>query len=135
MARDYHSADFNAYNSGMGALMQPSGSSAGRLGGGRGEGSLGGGDGVKGDNISLFVSNIPVALTKVSYLVGSKFSPCLNYGPVRSTISLQEILKCLFFTCRTGFEISSLELVWSRRFTLSSPSSQTRPPPMGGCSV
>ena len=49
---DFHSAEFNTYDSGVGALMQLS----------RNRGT---GDSESGD-ITLFVSNIPTALTRVS---------------------------------------------------------------------
>lgn len=58
MANDYNSTDFNAYNSGVGALMQA----------GRSLGGEGGGD------ITLFVSNIPTTLTKVSMTCPIHFS-------------------------------------------------------------
>ena len=53
MAQDFHSADFNSYDSGVGALMQ-SAKNSGR------EGELGSGD------INLFIANIPKELTKVT---------------------------------------------------------------------
>lgn len=53
MAQDYNSTEFNAYKSGVGALMQS----------GRSVSNEGGGD------ITLFVSNIPTALTKVSVTI------------------------------------------------------------------
>lgn len=52
MARDYNSADFNAYNSGIGELMQSSKA----------------GDS-EAANISLFVSNVPTTLSKVDIII------------------------------------------------------------------
>ena len=52
MSVDFHSAEFNTYDSGVGALMQS---------------SRNGGIGARENgDITLFVNNIPIALTKVS---------------------------------------------------------------------
>lgn len=100
MASDYNSTDFNAYNSGVGALMQ-----AGR--------SL---DGEGGGDITLFVSNIPTTLTKVSVINFSGFAAV--------TLTLLSPL-------RMDSVGSSLELVQSRGHTSSSLPRQTNKPPMG----
>ena len=75
MALDYNSTNFNSYTSGVGALMQ---SARNGSGGGSGEG-----------NITLFVSNIPTTLTRVS-LVGNPLVVGLS-------------CPCLFSTCQDGF--------------------------------
>ena len=108
MARDYSSADFNAYDGGVGALMQ----SARNGGKGGGMGELPSGD------INLFITNIPKDLTRVCRPV------CLCYV-------------VLYFTLlppsppRMASESCSLVLGRSRRLTLSSSSLLTSQPPMG----